>query len=300
MSTDQSSKSGRVVEGTNSPTDSTAEDLLFGPFEAKLVFVAAELEESRVEEAKLANSSPLTGTNQQRKQHSSVVNINDYRNGDCNKREHSKGNYITANRSSTADDDLSDYDLRSYSFVQTALAEAGAEFHFETGRGRSNTDSKLSERGASGFRSNLLAEQTATAPYRDYNCSNYDTCLGLAAALDWESFTCNGCSGCVNPHVLWRAHHEVRKNKTLAAICNLPTISTVCLTEEREVSEGTTVVSPASTTAGAEDGENEKHSLSSKKPITNNVLLSIVPSLNSLPTDAASIFTDNEREPDSE
>ncbi len=63
------------------------------------------------------------------------------------------------------------------------------------------------------------------APDRNYDCQNYDTCLGLAAALNWNSFACTGCSGSVNQHLLWRAHSEVRKNKTLAELCDLPNIS---------------------------------------------------------------------------
>lgn len=61
-------------------------------------------------------------------------------------------------------------------------------------------------------------------PDRNYDCRNYDTCLGLAAALNWSSFTCAGCTGTVNKHLLWRAHSEVRKNKTLAELCDLPDI----------------------------------------------------------------------------
>lgn len=59
-------------------------------------------------------------------------------------------------------------------------------------------------------------------PAREYDCEHYDTCLSLAAALDWNSFSCTGCSGCVNQQLLWRANHALRKNNALRRICNLP------------------------------------------------------------------------------
>ena len=61
-------------------------------------------------------------------------------------------------------------------------------------------------------------------PPRNYDCANYDTCLSLAAALDWASFRCSGCNGCVNEKLLWRAHHVVRKNSALRKICSLPVL----------------------------------------------------------------------------
>lgn len=59
---------------------------------------------------------------------------------------------------------------------------------------------------------------------RDFDCGNYTTCLGLAAALNWDSFTCAQCSREVNAHLLWRAHHECRKDAILSDICRLPRI----------------------------------------------------------------------------
>ena len=63
------------------------------------------------------------------------------------------------------------------------------------------------------------------APDRRYNCPNYDTCLGLAAALDWGSFTCGSCPGSVNAQLVWRAHQRLRKNPTLSRLCKLPVLS---------------------------------------------------------------------------
>ena len=62
-------------------------------------------------------------------------------------------------------------------------------------------------------------------PVREYECKNYEICLGLAAALNWKSFTCQQCSGDVNQQLLWRAHHKVRNNPSLSKLCGLPMLS---------------------------------------------------------------------------
>lgn len=64
------------------------------------------------------------------------------------------------------------------------------------------------------------------APDRNYECVHYDTCLGLAAAFDWSSFTCEGCAGVVDERLIWRAHQRVRNDKALAALCSLPELKT--------------------------------------------------------------------------
>lgn len=74
-------------------------------------------------------------------------------------------------------------------------------------------------------RTQVQTEVSLEPPVRQYECENYNTCLGLAAALDWISFSCSGCSGKVNNRLLWRAHHEVRKNTELATLCELPKLS---------------------------------------------------------------------------
>lgn len=66
--------------------------------------------------------------------------------------------------------------------------------------------------------------ESSNLPVRNYDCQNYGTCLGLAAALDWSSFSCKGCSGEVDNRLLWRAHHRVRQNKALQSLCNLPVL----------------------------------------------------------------------------
>ncbi len=44
-----------------------------------------------------------------------------------------------------------------------------------------------------------------SAPIRRYDCDNYETCLNLSASLDWDSFCCDGCDGCVNKDLVRRA-----------------------------------------------------------------------------------------------
>lgn len=65
-------------------------------------------------------------------------------------------------------------------------------------------------------------DHPAEGPKRRYDCGNYETCLNLAAALNWDSFTCRGCCREINEKLLWRAQHEVRKDLMAKAICELP------------------------------------------------------------------------------
>jgi len=67
-------------------------------------------------------------------------------------------------------------------------------------------------------------DEAIIAPERNYECDHYETCLGLAAALNWKSFTCGGCCGEVNQQLLWRAHHHIRNNPALSKLCSLPTL----------------------------------------------------------------------------
>lgn len=86
------------------------------------------------------------------------------------------------------------------------------------------TNSSYARRLREGKESRPDNEHVAS-PERHYDCPNYDVCLGLAAALDWSSFTCSSCSGSIDQKTLWRAHHRVRNNAMLAALCNLPDLS---------------------------------------------------------------------------
>jgi len=70
-------------------------------------------------------------------------------------------------------------------------------------------------------------DQPIAAPRRRYFCTQYETCLNLAAALDWDSFTCRGCSGEIDERLLWRARQAQKKDKIAHDICDLPQISQV-------------------------------------------------------------------------
>ena len=56
---------------------------------------------------------------------------------------------------------------------------------------------------------------------RELDCAHYDECLNLAAALNWTSFTCEGCCGEVNQTLLWRAHQSARKDSVARRLCGL-------------------------------------------------------------------------------
>lgn len=60
------------------------------------------------------------------------------------------------------------------------------------------------------------------APRRRYDCPHYETCLVIAAGLNWDSFTCRGCSGEYEQSLNWRARQEINKDKTVKKICEMP------------------------------------------------------------------------------
>lgn len=64
-------------------------------------------------------------------------------------------------------------------------------------------------------------------PRRRYDCSSYQRCLELAAALNWESFTCRGCSGETNKSLLWRASQAIRRDSIAKALCAAPKFATL-------------------------------------------------------------------------
>lgn len=64
-------------------------------------------------------------------------------------------------------------------------------------------------------------------PRRRYECPNYTTCLSLAAALNWDSFTCRGCDGSINEQLLWQAHVASRRDTIAQRICFMPKIRPV-------------------------------------------------------------------------
>ena len=62
-------------------------------------------------------------------------------------------------------------------------------------------------------------------PPRNFDCSNYDRCLSLAAALDWRSFTCDGCNFEINEQLIWRAQSKLREDPKLARMFKLPILN---------------------------------------------------------------------------
>lgn len=65
----------------------------------------------------------------------------------------------------------------------------------------------------------------SNAPRRRYECSHYSTCLELAAALNWDNFTCRGCNEIVDQALLWRAHQAKKRDAVADSICeHLPEI----------------------------------------------------------------------------
>ncbi|RMG41380.1 MAG: hypothetical protein D6719_08700 [Candidatus Dadabacteria bacterium] len=63
-----------------------------------------------------------------------------------------------------------------------------------------------------------------TPPRRRYSCENYETCLDLACSLNWDSFTCRGCSGKINKALLWQAHQARKSDLIARKICSIPAI----------------------------------------------------------------------------
>lgn len=61
-------------------------------------------------------------------------------------------------------------------------------------------------------------------PRRRYDCAQYDECLKLAAALNWDSFTCRGCNGELNETLVWRARQSAKKDSVAKAICAFPPV----------------------------------------------------------------------------
>lgn len=67
-------------------------------------------------------------------------------------------------------------------------------------------------------------EQSDTELERRIDCSNYSQCLNLAAALNWHSFTCNGCTGEINEALRWRAAQSTKRDALAQAICGRVTL----------------------------------------------------------------------------
>jgi predicted Fe-S protein YdhL (DUF1289 family) len=72
-----------------------------------------------------------------------------------------------------------------------------------------------------------LVDTPMTPPRRRYSCPNYATCLDLAAALNWDNFTCRGCCGQIDETLYWRAHQESKRDNVVRSICEIPDIKYV-------------------------------------------------------------------------
>ena len=73
--------------------------------------------------------------------------------------------------------------------------------------------------------SNLLAD--GEGPDRNFACKNYNSCLSLAAALNWESFSCGGCTGTIDETIRWRAKGVSKRDSALRQLCIIPNPSVV-------------------------------------------------------------------------
>lgn len=99
-----------------------------------------------------------------------------------------------------------------------------------------------------------------SAPIRRYDCENYQCCLELAAALDWESFTCVGCCGEINDTLVWNAHLAQRGDKVAEKICDLPKIPCLHSTSTHDKSAEPT------TEAGESTADSEQPAAANESP----------------------------------
>jgi len=105
--------------------------------------------------------------------------------------------------------------------------EASGPFELRSAENSARVPLALSKGPAAGADEDDPAIGSLEPPIRHYGCRNYDTCLDLAAALNWASFTCGRCKGTVNEQLMWRARHVTRKDAVAKALCELPPVSAV-------------------------------------------------------------------------
>ena len=67
-----------------------------------------------------------------------------------------------------------------------------------------------------------IVDAPVAPPRRRYDCPNYESCLNLAAALNWDNFTCRGCNGEIDETLCWRAHQAQKKDVIVRTLCDLP------------------------------------------------------------------------------
>ena len=54
---------------------------------------------------------------------------------------------------------------------------------------------------------------------RCYDCKNYDLCLNLAAALDWQGFCCTGCDKTVDQKLISQALNIKKHDQVVRELC---------------------------------------------------------------------------------
>lgn len=67
-------------------------------------------------------------------------------------------------------------------------------------------------------------ESPMNAPRRRYDCQHYETCLAIAAALNWDNFTCRGCCEQIDEALFWRARQAIKKDSVVEKLCDFPSI----------------------------------------------------------------------------
>lgn len=55
---------------------------------------------------------------------------------------------------------------------------------------------------------------------RCYDCKNYDLCLNLAAALDWDGFCCTNCDKSVDQKLVWQALKIKKADRVVEELCS--------------------------------------------------------------------------------
>lgn len=80
-------------------------------------------------------------------------------------------------------------------------------------------------------------EDPVSPPRRRFSCKNYELCLNLAAALNWDNFTCRGCCEEVNKSLLWRARQALKKDNMACRLCDIPEIQTHCTEVKTDLDE---------------------------------------------------------------
>lgn len=65
-------------------------------------------------------------------------------------------------------------------------------------------------------------------PKRNFSCNNYEQCLGISAALNWDGFSCRGCNTQMpEEHLMWQARNAQKKDAVARKICDIPDISVI-------------------------------------------------------------------------